>query len=108
MRILQVSSELFPLLKTGGLADVAGALPAALGAQACDVRPLLPGFPAVVAGLHAAQTIGNFTTPWGERIEVVLGHLPGLGAAGQALMPMPITTGVLLHWDGALRTWPTD
>ena len=85
MRILQVSSELFPLLKTGGLADVAGALPAALGAQACDVRPLLPGFPAVVAGLHAAQTIGNFTTPWGEHIGVVLGHLPGLGAQGQAL-----------------------
>ncbi|HWT17989.1 MAG TPA: glycogen/starch synthase, partial [Variovorax sp.] len=30
MRILQVSAELFPLLKTGGLADVAGALPLAL------------------------------------------------------------------------------
>ena len=85
MRILQVSSELFPLLKTGGLADVAGALPSALGAQGCDVRPLLPGFPAVCAALHAAQSIGNFTTPWGERIEVVLGDLPKLGAAGQAL-----------------------
>ena len=85
MRILQVSSELFPLLKTGGLADVAGALPAALGAQGCDVRPLLPGFPAVCDALHDAQPIGNFTTPWGERIEVVLGHWLGLGTAGQAL-----------------------
>ena len=85
MRILQVSSELFPLLKTGGLADVAGALPAALGAQGCDVRPLLPGFPAVCDGLLEAQPIGNFTTPWGERIEVALGQLPGLGIAGQAL-----------------------
>ena len=30
MRVLHVCSELFPLLKTGGLADVAGALPPAL------------------------------------------------------------------------------
>ena len=85
MRILQVSAELFPLLKTGGLADVAGALPAALGAQGCAVRALLPGFPAVVAGLHAPHTVGSFTTPWGEGVEVVLGELPGLGTAGGAL-----------------------
>ena len=85
MRILQVSAELFPLLKTGGLADVAGALPAALGAQGCAVRALLPGFPAVVAGLHAPHKVGSFTTPWGEGVDVVLGELPGLGAAGGAL-----------------------
>jgi starch synthase len=85
MRILQVSSELFPVLKTGGLADVAGALPAALGAQGCEVRALLPGFPAVCASLRHAQKVGSFTTPWGEAIEVVLGDLPGIGAAGQAL-----------------------
>ena len=51
MRILHVSAELFPLLKTGGLADVAGALPLALMAAGQDVRVLLPGFPAVVAGV---------------------------------------------------------
>jgi len=73
------------LLKTGGLADVAGALPAALGAQGCAVRALLPGFPAVVAGLRAPAKVGSFTTPWGEGVEVVLGELPGLGTAGGAL-----------------------
>ncbi|HMU17950.1 MAG TPA: glycogen/starch synthase, partial [Thauera aminoaromatica] len=36
MRILQVCAEIFPLLKTGGLADVAGALPPALGALGAD------------------------------------------------------------------------
>ena len=41
MRILQVSAELFPLLKTGGLADIAGALPLALTAAGQDVRVLL-------------------------------------------------------------------
>ena len=51
MRILQVCAEIFPLLKTGGLADVAGALPPALGALGADVRVLLPGFDAILAGL---------------------------------------------------------
>ncbi len=45
MRVLQVSAEIFPLLKTGGLADIAGAMPAALAEVGCDVRVLLPGFP---------------------------------------------------------------
>ena len=45
-RVLQVSAELFPLLKTGGLADVAGALPAALAAAGVEPRLLVPGFPA--------------------------------------------------------------
>ena len=31
--VLSVASEIFPLIKTGGLADVAGALPAALAAE---------------------------------------------------------------------------
>ena len=85
MRILQVSAELFPLLKTGGLADVAGALPAALGVHGCEVRALLPGFPAVVAGLRAPHAVGSFTTPWGEGLDLVAGEFPGLGAGGAAL-----------------------
>ena len=40
MRILQVCAEIFPLLKTGGLADGAGALPRALRAQGADLRVL--------------------------------------------------------------------
>ena len=31
MKLLSVASEIYPLVKTGGLADVAGALPGALG-----------------------------------------------------------------------------
>ncbi|HEX7934746.1 MAG TPA: glycogen/starch synthase, partial [Paraburkholderia sp.] len=52
IRALHVASELYPLLKTGGLADVAGALPPALIERGADVRVLLPGFPAVAAGLR--------------------------------------------------------
>jgi starch synthase len=49
MRVLSVASELFPLIKTGGLADVAGALPAALGPLGIEMRPLLPAYPSVQA-----------------------------------------------------------
>lgn len=45
MQVLHVCSEMFPLLKTGGLADVIGALPAAQIADGVDARVLLPAFP---------------------------------------------------------------
>ncbi|HWI79519.1 MAG TPA: glycogen/starch synthase, partial [Ramlibacter sp.] len=51
MRVLYVCTELFPLLKTGGLADVSGALPPALRDAGCDVRVLVPGFPAIRSGV---------------------------------------------------------
>lgn len=59
IRALHVASELYPLLKTGGLADVAGALPPALIERGADVRVLLPGFPAVLAGLSELRTIAQ-------------------------------------------------
>ena len=53
IKILHVGAEVFPLVKTGGLADVLGALPQALIAQDADVRLLLPGLPAFAdAVLH--------------------------------------------------------
>ena len=51
MQVLHVCSEMFPLLKTGGLADVVGALPAAQIAEGADVRVLLPAFPDVRNGI---------------------------------------------------------
>lgn len=49
MRVLSVASECAPLVKTGGLADVAGALPAALAGQGVEMRTLLPGYPSVTS-----------------------------------------------------------
>jgi len=51
LSLLFVASECYPLIKTGGLADVIGALPLALMKAGVDARVLLPGFPSVLKGL---------------------------------------------------------
>ncbi|CAH1904575.1 Glycogen synthase [Candidatus Nitrotoga sp. HW29] len=51
MRVLFATSEIAPLIKTGGLADVSAALPAALHEMAVDIRILLPGYPQVLKAL---------------------------------------------------------
>jgi starch synthase len=51
MRVLSVTPEFFPLIKTGGLADVAGALPLALGPLGVEMRTLLPAYRQVWGGI---------------------------------------------------------
>lgn len=55
MKVLSVASELHPLIKTGGLADVAGALPLALASQDIAVTSMVPGYPKVMAALGKAK-----------------------------------------------------
>ena len=55
--VLSVASELYPLIKTGGLADVAGALPGALAAEGIATRSLIPGYPRVLRALEAAEPV---------------------------------------------------
>ena len=51
MKILYLSSEVAPFAKTGGLADVAGSLPAALKKKGVDIRVGLPKYQSVkIAG----------------------------------------------------------
>jgi starch synthase len=45
LRVLFVSSEIYPLTKTGGLADVSAALPRALAGLGVDVDLVTPGYP---------------------------------------------------------------
>lgn len=63
MRILQACAEIYPLLKTGGLADVTGALPLALRKQGADVRVVLPGFAPILDGLEDVRELPGFSPP---------------------------------------------
>lgn len=52
MKVLSVASEMYPLVKTGGLADVVGALPLSLRLHGVETRTLLPGYPAVMKAIR--------------------------------------------------------
>ena len=59
IEVLSVASEIFPLIKTGGLADVTGALPGALAPFGVSVRTLVPGYPAVTGALENARVVAE-------------------------------------------------
>ncbi len=90
LKVLYVCSEVFPLLKTGGLADVSAGLPPALHALGADVRLLLPAFPGVVAGV----------TPEGPTLLVPAGGSSGLPAG---LGPQPASAHGPTPWLRAGR-----
>jgi starch synthase len=60
IRVLFVASEASPIIKTGGLADVSAALPAALLEMGVDIRVLLPGYPQVMQALPALKVVFEF------------------------------------------------
>ena len=84
-RVLHVAAEAHPLIKTGGLADVAGALPLALAARGVDARLLVPGYPAVLAALEQA----------GRRPVEVATLGPAFGAARIRLLSTTLADGRL-------------
>lgn len=61
LRVLSVASEMYPFVKTGGLADVVGALPAALRAHGVEVTTLIPGYRSVLAA--QTQASGKNASP---------------------------------------------
>ena len=77
IKILHVAAEIFPLVKTGGLADVLGALPQALIAQGADVRLLLPGLPAIVDAVLHQKVVCELGPCFGAaRVTLRLGRMP--------------------------------
>lgn len=78
MKILSAASELYPLVKTGGLADVTGALPAALASQGVAVTSLLPGYPAVMAALEKPALFHHYDDLFGGPARLMRGTAHGL------------------------------
>ena len=75
-KILYISSEAFPLIKTGGLGDVAGSLPAALLKQSQDVRLLLPAYPEVLSKITRSKVLAS-SSYYNQPVEIIETRLPG-------------------------------
>ena len=80
MRVLSVASEVFPLIKTGGLADVAGALPGALAAHDVEMRVMLPGYRDVMKALDGAKVVKRYKDLFGAEARLLAGSAGGLDA----------------------------
>ncbi len=108
LKVLFATSEVAPLIKTGGLADVSAALPVALHALGVDIRLLVPGYPQVMNALKTRSRIAT---------------LPGLpGMPGASLVASKLPSGLPLfvvecpiyqraggpYQDSAAVDWPDN
>jgi starch synthase len=78
MKVLSVASEIYPLIKTGGLADVAGALPLALHKQGVTTKTLIPGYPVVMSALRDVAIRTSFDDLLGTHADVLEAQVAGL------------------------------
>ena len=78
IRVLSVASEIYPIVKTGGLADVVGALPTALKAEGIEMVTLVPGYPAVMKALETAEEVLHRFDFHGGPARVLSGRSTGL------------------------------
>lgn len=78
IEVLSVASEVYPLIKTGGLADVAGALPGALGGRGVTMRTLVPGYPAVMSKLGGGRVVRELDDLFGVSAKLIAARVEGL------------------------------
>ncbi|MCO5169885.1 MAG: glycogen synthase GlgA [Planctomycetes bacterium] len=77
MKILFVTAEAHPLVKTGGLADVCGSLPLELQRIGHDVRLALPAYPAALARARDLTCVGALDVPCAPApVRILLGTMP--------------------------------
>jgi starch synthase len=107
MNLLFVASECAPFVKTGGLADVIGAVPKALAANGVSVRVLIPSYPALAPVLATGHQVMGFDDLFGGPAKIVAAQAEGLD---MLLLDAPHlfdrTGSIYLGPDG--QDWPDN
>jgi starch synthase len=110
MRVLFVTAEAYPLAKTGGLADVSRALPAALARRGVDVRLLMPGYPRAITRIEQPRIVAKLDPILGVAdVTLVAGSFPD-----SELPVWLIDSPTLFRRDGGLyqdkegHDWPDN
>ncbi|AIT79513.1 glycogen synthase GlgA [Novosphingobium pentaromativorans] len=80
LKVLSVASEAVPLIKTGGLADVAGALPGAVADHDVAMTTLLPGYPSVLKAMARARAVHQWDSLLGSPARLLSGKIGAKGA----------------------------
>lgn len=110
LRLLFVASEIYPMAKTGGLADVCGALPGALARLGIDVRLLMPGYPQAldrIVAPHVVADLGDVLP--GAPVRLVSGWSPDSGLpVWLADCPVLYQRPGTIYQDPEGRDWPDN
>jgi starch synthase len=107
IKVLSVASECAPLVKTGGLADVVGALPAALVPAGVEMRVLLPGYPAVLAIIEDAEIAFREKDLLGGDARILKGTASGLDVY-VIDAPHLFDRAGSIYLDTSGRDWPDN
>jgi starch synthase len=109
-RVLFVASEAYPLAKTGGLADVCGALPSALTRLGADVCIMLPGYSHALDTVVDKRLLANLPTfGEGETCRLVGGRMPDSGCRVILFdCPALFQRDGGLYQDGGGNDWPDN
>lgn len=78
MQILAAAAEIYPFVKTGGLADVTGSLPKALEKFGVHTRTLVPGYPDVLRSLDSGTVLRTYESVFGAKARLLGAHVNGL------------------------------
>ena len=89
MRIAILTSEAVPFAKTGGLADVSGALPKALKQQDVDARLILPLYEKINRGFLNGESIEDIRVEWRGQVHTVRFLLSDEAGAPAYLLEAP-------------------
>lgn len=108
MKVLFATSEAHPLAKTGGLADVSGALPAALREIGVDARVLMPGYPAAMAKAGKLLEIFRIKLPEHGETALLVGAFPDSGAPVYFIEHAGYYAREGLYQDNSGHDWPDN